>query len=147
LTSWENQNKSAETPTKIVALHKSGSSLGAICYHCYVWRKKGDACKLKNSIPTMNYGGGSIMLWGCFAAGVTGELHKIDGITRQENYVDILKQQFFFFLLSLQDPSAAPLFRAGRPIALATPDYKKKQLVHMRLQRVYCFSLRQACQL
>ena len=40
----------------------------------------------------MNYGGASIMLWGCFAAGGTGALHKIDGIMRQENYVDILKQ-------------------------------------------------------
>jgi hypothetical protein len=33
----------------------------------------------------------SIMLWGCFAAGGTGALHKIDGFMR-ENYVDILKQ-------------------------------------------------------
>ena len=32
------------------------------------------------------------MLWGCFAAGGTGALHKIDGIMRTENYVDILKQ-------------------------------------------------------
>ena len=32
------------------------------------------------------------MLWGCFAAGGTGALHKIDGIMRVENYVDILKQ-------------------------------------------------------
>ena len=31
------------------------------------------------------------MLWGCFAGG-TGALHKIDGIMREENYVDILKQ-------------------------------------------------------
>ena len=38
------------------------------------------------------HGGGSIMLWGCFAAGGTGALHKIDGIMRMENYVDILKQ-------------------------------------------------------
>ena len=32
------------------------------------------------------------MLWGCFAAGGTGALHKIDGIMRKLNYVDILKQ-------------------------------------------------------
>ena len=32
------------------------------------------------------------MLWGCFAAGGTGTLHKIGGILRKENYVDILKQ-------------------------------------------------------
>ena len=33
------------------------------------------------------------MLCGCFAAGGTGALHKIDGIMRKGNYVHILKQQ------------------------------------------------------
>ena len=46
----------------------------------------------KNTIPTVKHGGGSIMLWGGFAAGGTDVLHKIDGFMRQENYVDILKQ-------------------------------------------------------
>ena len=32
------------------------------------------------------------MLWGCFAAGGTGALHKIDWIMREENDVVILKQ-------------------------------------------------------
>ena len=40
----------------------------------------------------MKHGGGNIMLWWCFAAGGTGALHKIDGIMREENYVDLLKQ-------------------------------------------------------
>jgi hypothetical protein len=40
----------------------------------------------------MKHGGGSIMLWGCFAAEGTGALHKIDGFIREESYVDILKQ-------------------------------------------------------
>ena len=35
--------------------------------HCYVWRKKREACKLKNTIPTVKHGGGSIMLCRCFA--------------------------------------------------------------------------------
>jgi hypothetical protein len=32
------------------------------------------------------------MLQGCIAAGGTGALHKIDGIMREANYMDILKQ-------------------------------------------------------
>jgi tRNA A37 threonylcarbamoyladenosine biosynthesis protein TsaE len=32
------------------------------------------------------------VLWGCFAAGGTGSLHKIDGFMRKENEGDISKQ-------------------------------------------------------
>ena len=51
--------------------------------------EKGEACKPKNTIPTVRHG---VAASCCFAAGGTGALHKIDGITREENYVDILKQ-------------------------------------------------------
>lgn len=40
------------------------------------------SCKPKNTVSTVNCGGGSIMLWGCFAA-----LHKVDGITKYVGFM------------------------------------------------------------
>ncbi|CDQ92832.1 unnamed protein product [Oncorhynchus mykiss] len=93
-----NQNKSAKTLGKqIVDLHKSGSSLGVISKCLKVPRSSLQTIVRKykhhgTTQPFTAQEGDIIMLWGCFAAGGTGALHKIDGIMRQENYVDILKQ-------------------------------------------------------
>jgi hypothetical protein len=55
--------------------------------------KKGQAFNPKNTIPTGERDGPDgcrIMLLGCFAASVTGALHKVDGILRKE-YLEILQ--------------------------------------------------------
>ena len=54
--------------------------------------KGGRLASRRTPSKTVKHRGGSIMLWGCFAAGGTGALHKIDDTVRMENYVDILKQ-------------------------------------------------------
>uniref|UniRef100_A0A8C5N0X9 Transposase n=1 Tax=Leptobrachium leishanense TaxID=445787 RepID=A0A8C5N0X9_9ANUR len=43
----------------------------------YVWRRKNKAYEEKNTLPTVKHGGGSIMLWGCFASAGTGKLQRV----------------------------------------------------------------------
>uniref|UniRef100_A0A8C4SE42 Uncharacterized protein n=1 Tax=Erpetoichthys calabaricus TaxID=27687 RepID=A0A8C4SE42_ERPCA len=53
-------------------------------------RKK--AFQKKNIIPTVKYGGGSVMVWGCFAASGPGRLAVIDGTMNSTVYQKILKE-------------------------------------------------------
>jgi hypothetical protein len=57
----------------------------------YVWRKKGTAHQHQN-LPTVKYGGGSIMVWDCFAASGPGQLVIIDGKMNSQVYEDILQE-------------------------------------------------------
>jgi hypothetical protein len=50
---------------------------------CPVWRKPG-------TIPTVNHGGGSIMLWGCFSMAGTGRLVRIVAKMNGAKYEEIL---------------------------------------------------------
>jgi transposase len=55
-----------------------------------VWREKNTEFHPKNTIPTVKHGGGNIMLWGCFSAQGTGQLHRIEGRMDGAMYREIL---------------------------------------------------------
>ncbi len=57
-----------------------------------VWRQPGEEYKDKCVLPTVKYGGGSVMVWGCMSAASTGELQFIEGTMNANMYFDILKQ-------------------------------------------------------
>ncbi len=45
----------------------------------HVWRQPGEEYKDKCVLPTVKHGGGSVMVWGCMSAAITGELQFIEG--------------------------------------------------------------------
>lgn len=58
----------------------------------YVRRKVNERFKSECIAPTVKHGGGSVMVWGCFGHSGVGQLVKIDGILRKEQYHNILQR-------------------------------------------------------
>ena len=46
----------------------------------------------ENTIPTIKHGDGNIMLWGCFSAKGTGQLHQVEGKMDGAKYREILSE-------------------------------------------------------
>ncbi len=57
----------------------------------FAWRKKNTAFQEKNLLPTVKFGGGSIMLWGFVASKGTGLLVRVEGCMDSTQYHQILK--------------------------------------------------------
>jgi hypothetical protein len=53
-------------------------------------RRKGEALRDDTVQATVKHGGGSAMFWGCFGGSSLGNLFKVEGIMRKEQYHSIL---------------------------------------------------------
>ena len=58
----------------------------------HVWRKQNTAFQGKNLIPTVKHGGGSVMVWGCFAAAGPGQLTIIESTMNSAVYQRVLEE-------------------------------------------------------
>lgn len=63
--------------------------------HKITWCKTKTAFHKENIILTLKHGGGSVMLWGCFAGSGPGRLAIIDKTKNSVLYQKILKEDFW----------------------------------------------------
>ncbi|CAB4485417.1 unnamed protein product [Rhizophagus irregularis] len=59
-----------------------------------VWRSPGEAYNKDCIQPTVKFGGGSVMFWGCFGWHGVGPLVVIDGNMNSDDYVNVLANHF-----------------------------------------------------
>uniref|UniRef100_A0A034VZC4 Transposable element Tc1 transposase n=1 Tax=Bactrocera dorsalis TaxID=27457 RepID=A0A034VZC4_BACDO len=71
-----------------------------------VWRKPNTEFEKQNLAPTVKYGGGGVMVWGCMAAAGVGELVFIEDIMDKTVYLNILKQNLKKSAQKLNLPSS-----------------------------------------
>lgn len=57
----------------------------------WTWVDKHVGIQERNICQTIKFGGGSLMVWGCFRGNELGVLRRIDGIMRATDYITILE--------------------------------------------------------
>ncbi len=88
------------------------------CVSRYIWCKTNTAFHKKNIIPTFKHGGGTVMVWGCFAASEPGQLAIIDETINSALYQKILKENV---RPSVCDPKPIALGLCSRTMIPNTP--------------------------
>lgn len=86
------QNWTLEDWHKVLWTDESKFELFGSRRRIFVRRSLGERAREQCIVPTVKHGGGSVMIWGCFGGTSVGELVKIEGIMRKEQYRRILEE-------------------------------------------------------
>ncbi|KAL0174163.1 hypothetical protein M9458_030131, partial [Cirrhinus mrigala] len=123
---FEHLNDSEENCVKVLWSDETKIKLFGINSTCHVWRRRNAAYDPKNTIATVKHGGGNIMLWGCFSAKGTGQLHHTKGTMDGAMYCQILGEN----LLPLLKMGRGRVFQHDndpKHTAKATKEWLKKK--------------------
>ncbi len=71
-------------------------------YRNHVGTKDGEACSLNNTVPTVKFGSGSIMIWGCFLVKGLGKILVINDKMNAQKYKQILQENLMSSIESLE---------------------------------------------
>ena len=65
-------------------------------------KKDGKAYSPTNTVPTLKFGGGSILIWGCFSTKGVGKISVMDGKMNAQKYKQILQENLMPSVESLE---------------------------------------------
>ena len=82
---------SAEDWQRVLWSDESSFELFNTHRRVYVRRREGERFKEECLVPTVKFGGGKIMVWGCFGGGRLGHLVKVTGTMDQRSYKTTLE--------------------------------------------------------
>lgn len=84
-------------------------------FHCdgrmRVWRRVGERYHADCLMPTMKFGGGSVMMWGCFSWWGVGPLVLIEGTLDQNGYVNLMSNHLVPYLRKVDKQCSGVIFQ------------------------------------
>ena len=86
----EHRHWTAEQWARVIWSDESTFQLSCHPRRAYIRRRENKRFHPDCILPTVKFGGGSIMVWGCMTASGLGKLHRVKGSMREDQYVDIL---------------------------------------------------------
>jgi DDE superfamily endonuclease len=86
-----------------------------------VWRRVGERYHPDCMTPTVKFGGGSVMVWGCFSWWGVGPLVVIKDTLNQNRYVNLMSQHLVPYLKEVNEKCHGVIFQQDNASCHAAP--------------------------